>query len=219
MLSSTTAPEVKKSAERSGKPVQPLPRVQARVTLLLTFFCAIFLGGPLFHVSAQANPQALKAPFCIRGYFFPSGWMGDIERIKLNEEWRENCRSASCIKVTYQPGARGWAGVYWQYPDGNWGDERGRKIEGANKLVFWARGQHGDEIVRFKTGGINQRKSQDSFEKVLGPVRLTREWKQYQIEFNGMDTSSVIGAFAWVASADGNPGGLTFFLDDICFQQ
>jgi hypothetical protein len=52
----------------------------------------------------------------------------------------------------------------------------------------------------------------------MDPVVLTTEWKQFEIDLGGADTSSVIGAFAWIASKDGNPGGLTFYLDDIRFK-
>jgi hypothetical protein len=108
--------------------------------------------------------------------------------------------------------------MYWQFPDGNWGNEAGRKIVGARKLVFWARGERGGELITLKVGGINQGKYRDSVEKVLGPIKLKNEWQSYEIDLTATDTNSVIGAFAWVASAVGNPGGLTFYLDGICFQ-
>lgn len=176
-------------------------------------------------VRVIAGSVAIKAPFCVHGYFFPSGFIGDGEKgaeaIELNEQWTENCHTGpTCVRVVYHPLAKGWAGVYWQYPDSNWGDQPGRKIEGAKKLVFWARGQQGEEEVDFKAGGINApgKKYQDSFEKVLGPKKLTSDWQQFEIDLNGADTSSVIGAFAWTATKSANPQGLTFYLDGICFQ-
>jgi hypothetical protein len=140
------------------------------------------------------------------------------EPIDLNDQWTQNCHSdPTCIRVVYHPPANKWAGVYWQYPDGNWGDEPGRTITGAKKLVFWARGERGDEVVSFKVGGINKKKYKDSLEKSLGPVKLTTEWKPYEIDLDDAKASSVIGAFAWVASAKGNPNGVTFYLEGICF--
>jgi hypothetical protein len=108
--------------------------------------------------------------------------------------------------------------VYWQYPDGNWGKVPGREVKGAKTVEFWARGEKGGEVVSFKVGGINQLKYKDSLDISMDPVVLTTEWKQFEIDLGGADTSSVIGAFAWIASKDGNPGGLTFYLDDIRFK-
>jgi hypothetical protein len=148
--------------------------------------------------------------------------MGDGEEgakhVQLNAQWKDNCHTAPCIKVSYEPGSRGWAGVYWQYPDGNWGKVPGREVKGAKTVEFWARGEKGGEVVSFKVGGINQLKYKDSLDISMDPVVLTTEWKQFEIDLGGADTSSVIGAFAWIASKDGNPGGLTFYLDDIRFK-
>jgi hypothetical protein len=172
---------------------------------------------------ALASSQATKAPFCLHGYFFPSGVMNDVKQIEIVDPWKGNCHSgATCVKITYTPGEKAWAGMYWQYPDGNWGDKPGRKIEGAKKLVFWARGQNGGETLDFKAGGINQpdKKYQDSFEKMYehDPVTLTTDWQFFEIDLAGTDTSSVIGAFAWTASKSANSQAITFYLDGICFQ-
>jgi hypothetical protein len=158
-------------------------------------------------------------------YFYPSGWMGDGEKgtqsIELNDKWKENCHSdPTCVRVVYRPGAKGWAGVYWQYPDSNWGDKPGRRIEGATRVVFWARGERGGELVEFKTGGISDpdKRYHDSFEKILGTVKLSTDWQRFEIDLNGADMNSVLGAFAWSANRNGNPQGLTFYIDDIFFQ-
>jgi hypothetical protein len=138
--------------------------------------------------------------------------------IDLNDQWTDNCHSEpTCIRIVYHPPSNKWAGVYWQYPDGNWGDDPGHTVVGAKKLIFWARGERGGELVSFKVGGINRKKYKDSLEKSLGPVKLTTDWKPYEIDLSDANTSSVIGAFAWVASAKGNPNGLTFYLEGICF--
>lgn len=185
---------------------------------------APFGGALLWYGGAQVHGGALplKAPCCVDNNFYPGGFMGDGEegakRIQLNTQWKENCHTVPCIKVSYEPGSKGWAGVYWQYPDGNWGDQPGRELKGAKSLEFWARGEKGGELVSFKVGGINGKKYKDSLESSLGPIELTTEWKRFEIDLGGADTSSVIGAFAWTASKDGNPGGLTFYLDDVCFK-
>lgn len=203
--------------------------VGMRVSSVATKWWFVWLVAPLTgallwfggaRVTAGSLP--LKAPCCVDGNFYPSGYMGDgqhhPDRIQINTGWKDNCHTAPCIKVSYVPGPDGWAGVYWQYPDKNFGEKPGRELKGAKKLVFWARGEKGGEIVSFKVGGINQLEHKDSLEASLGPVELTTEWKEFEIDLTGADTSSVIGAFAWIASKDGNPQGLTFYLDDICFK-
>jgi len=199
-------------------------------TLLIV---VVVVGGLLGVGIARARqavegPPPLSAPVCLANNFFPSGYMGDgegenrkgTEPIDLNDQWTQNCHSdPTCIRVVYHPPSNKWAGVYWQYPDGNWGHEPGRAITGAKKLVFWARGERGDEVVSFKVGGINKEKYKDSLEKSLGPVKLTTEWKPYEIDLSDAKTSSVIGAFAWIVSAKGNPNGVTFYLEGICFNK
>jgi hypothetical protein len=180
----------------------------------------LWYGG----VRVQAGALPLKAPCCIANNFYPSGWMGDgadksgTKYIQLNDQWKDGCHMAPCIRVSYEPGPIGWAGVYWQYPDGNWGGKPGRELKGVTKLEFWAKGEKGGEVVSFKVGGINSLQYHDSLEKSLGPVILTTEWQKYEFDLGDADTSSVIGAFAWIVNRDGNPNGLTFYLDDICFK-
>lgn len=194
--------------------------------LLFIPLAGALLGVGVAKARQALEPTSLTAPVCISNNYYPSGYMGDAEGenkkgtdpIDLNDQWTQNCHSdPTCIKIVYRPPSNKWAGVYWQYPDGNWGDEAGRKIVGAKKLVFWSRGEHGVELVSFKVGGINKKKFKDSVDRSLGPLKLTTDWKHYEIDLSDADTSSVIGAFAWSASAKGNPDGLTFYLEGICF--
>ena len=92
------------------------------------------------------------------------------------------------------------------------------KIE---KLTFWAKGKKGEEVVEFKSGGIDNssKKYRDSYEETLGRITLTTNWQEYTIDLSNASLKSVIGGFCWVASADYNSKNrITFFLDDICFE-
>lgn len=171
----------------------------------------------------SAGPVPLRAPFAINGYYYASGFMGDDtehigEHIKLNAQSTANCHpDPTCMRFQYLPGRFSWAGVYWQSPANNWGDQPGRKIEGAQKLLFWARGESGGELISFRVGGIQGKKYQDSLDVAMdpSPLKLTNQWQQYQIDLKGTDMSSVIGAFSWSIARDGNPQGATFYLDGI----
>ncbi|MBU1949709.1 MAG: hypothetical protein KJ970_00010 [Candidatus Eisenbacteria bacterium] len=159
-----------------------------------------------------------------------SGWMGDGEfgekHVRLFEAWKEAPHSDSiCIKVTYEPGPKKWAGIYWQNEPDNWGDEPGWDLAAAGytRITFWAKGENGGEVVEFKAGGIAApgKKHKDSFEVTARPrkIMLTNEWKQHTISLDQQNLSSVIGVFCWVANATSNPAGITFYLDDISYER
>jgi hypothetical protein len=202
--------------------------VSAVGVLLIGLALAIH-GRPHPGPNPQERGKGLPAPVDIGKMFIPSGWMGDGEKgknyvqvvpVPAEEKPKPGASGGVCTRVSYKPGPVGWAGVYWQHPADNWGQVPGVSIRGATKLVFWAAGKKGGEIVEFKTGGISSRGKpyKDSFEASLGSVALNRDWKQYQIDLKGQDLSNVIGGFAWVATGDANPGGLVFYLADMRFE-
>jgi len=156
-------------------------------------------------------------------HYYLSGFMGNVKALIANKFWENNPESGkTCIKVTYntQVEGEGWAGIYWQQPANNWGDKgAGYNLTGAAKLTFWARGEKGgEEIGTFMVGGIQGKISEDSDSRTLGPVDLTKDWKQYTIYLTGMDLSNIIGGFGFTVTQDSNPNGAVFYLDDIRFE-
>lgn len=159
-------------------------------------------------------------------HFVPSGYMPDGQCIKQKDTWQENCQQGkSCIKVEYDIACsykgNGWAGVYWLNPADNWGDRKGGfNLTGAKKVTFWARGEKGGEtIAEFKIGGVGiSREFPDSDTVGIGPVILSKAWKQYSIDLRGRDLSYISGGFAWVANVENNAETCTFYLDDIRYE-
>jgi len=158
-----------------------------------------------------------------KNHFIPSGWMGDFGDVSYNDGSQENPYSGTtCIKIIYtgkaSNGAR-WAGIYWQNPANNWGTKKGGfDLTGATKLTFWAKGENGDErIEEFKLGGLTG-DYPDSDSAGIGPVILTKKWKQYTIDLRGKDLSYISGGFCWATNVDVNPQGATFYLDDIMYE-
>jgi len=180
-------------------------------------------------VKAPAATGAFK-PFAVytdkaspTNHFIVSGWMGDFNDVSFSDVSTDNPHSgASCIKVIYSNKASGgarWAGIYWQNPANNWGNRKGGfDLTGATKLTFWAHGENGGErIEEFKMGGITG-EYPDSDAAGIGPVILTKEWKQYTIDLRGKDLSYISGGFCWATNLDVNPDGATFYIDDIMYE-
>ena len=166
-------------------------------------------------------------------HFRPTGYMGDIGDIHVNEAYAGSTHSGSTsIKIVYDARGRGpnecqysppckWAGVYWQEPPNNWGTsetwkDRGFNLSAFNRLVFWAKA---DSVctIEFKVAGINERYGDSQIYPRSLHATLTPEWREYEIDLEGADLRRIVGGFAWVANWDANPGGATFYLDDIRF--
>ena len=98
-------------------------------------------------------------PFAVDDWYGPSGYMGDgenpgaIEDAQTCVDDRPSGWMGFCHLYTWTPTTEAWAGVYWQYPDGNWGDRPGLTVpEGATKITFQAWGANGGESVDFMVG-------------------------------------------------------------------
>ena len=158
------------------------------------------------------NSDGKFQPFALDSKYFASGWMGYVSGVKGTgtltiERQVATIEGKSTLetRIEYKQGPeKGWAGIYWQHPDGNWGDEPGLDLTGAKRISFYARGERGGEIVEFISGGINSgKKYKDMFKESTGLIPLSKEWTKYVIDlskFKNKELSNVIGAFAWVAS-------------------
>ncbi len=192
-------------------------------------FALIFLPLLIFSPILKAETDILPQPFYVyfdkesdKNFFCPSGWMGDVDSITFDENWKINCHSGlTCIRIVYLPakGTLKWAGVYWQNPPNNWGFKEGSlDLTGARRLTFWARGEKGGEIIeKFRIGGIIGHYP-DSDVAQVSPVVLTKEWKKYSIDLMRKDLTYISGGFCWVAKLEDNPEGFTFYLDDIRYE-
>jgi exo-beta-1,3-glucanase (GH17 family) len=158
-------------------------------------------------------------------HYVPSGYMGDSRTIAMNQFWTGHPHHGkTCIQVTYRgpvPKGHEWAGVYWQNPVDNWGTvpgPTGYDLRRAGRLTFWVRGTTGAERVQFLTGGITHRYGDSLQPAVTTPVlRLSTTWQQVTITLTGKNLTHIIGGFGWVASAQDNPHGATFYLDDVMY--
>lgn len=154
-------------------------------------------------------------------HYVPSGFMPNGKCIKLVDSWTEGCHAGStCIQITYDIVCSReddrWGGIYWLNPANNWGNRKGGyDVTGAQRIVFWARGDNGGEqIQEFTIGGITG-DYPDSDIGTIGPVILSKGWKEYSIDLRGKDLSYISGGFAWTTSEEVNPESCVFYLDEI----
>jgi hypothetical protein len=188
------------------------------------------LGGSsvLVFLAIAGFVHANRPRLNIQSTFTPSGFMGDGEFGRRYIEFfgadhTNPHAQADSMKITYRFGSARWGGMYWQNKPDNWGDQPGNNYsgQGFSKVTFWARGEHGGEMVEFKVGGIENpnKRYRDSVLATAGRIALTKDWKSYSIDLSSQDLSSLIGGFCWVASADYNHGNqITFFLEDLTME-
>jgi hypothetical protein len=172
--------------------------------------------------TGMTGPVAL--PFAVDDYFFASGYMGDGE-IDGNLSDSEMCPMRAgdaqglCHRIDYTVSSNGWAGIYWQHPDGNWGMDPGLEVSSnAVKVSFWAWSDQGGQAVNFFAGGIGDASSShaDTF-KVEESVTLANTPKQYTLVVGAEPHERILGGFGW--SVDGNAtGSFAFYIDDIQYQ-
>jgi len=174
---------------------------------------------------AQATKTA-KLPFAIyvekgsaSNHYAASGWMGNTKGVKVDEGWANNPHGGkkSCLRVEYSD-AGDWAGIVWQDPANDWGEQPGGwNLKGAKKLKFWARGEKGGENVNFKFGILGaDKKYSDTASGETGETKLTKEWKEYTIDLEGKDLSRIKTGFVWSLAGQGAP--VVFFLNDIRYE-
>lgn len=90
----------------------------------------------------------------------------------------------------------------------------GYDLTGAKKLIFWARGEEGGEVVSFQFGLIpKDKKFSDTGKGMLDKVAPTTEWKCYEISVAGQDLTRIKTGFVWTLASSGKP--VVFYLDNI----
>ena len=117
------------------------------------------------------------------------------------------------------PGAQGWGGLLWQFPEQNWGAEPGRLISpGATEVSFYAGGDKGGEIVTFKVGGTHDPAlpNADTLDLPL-PVTLSAgPLQHYTISLADQAYSEVIAGFGWVMDVPTDSDvPIIFHVDDL----
>jgi len=204
--------------------------------LLLFVLCLVACGYFLAANALRGDCQTVDKFYIYTdknsplNHFIPSGWMGDYGDLRMNDQATEEFSSgATSIKITYttkKAQGQGWAGIYWQSAQNNWGDkDSGIDLSKYNKLVLKAKGENGGEVItKMKVGGITHNGATgepvafpDSVDAESGPIRLTKDWQEYYINLADRDLSRINGGFAIVFNADQAGGEQSIYLDEIYF--
>lgn len=147
----------------------------------------------------------------------PSGWMGSTESLTLDGDYSENPHDGGAsIRLRYE-GTFGWAGIAWQHPANNWGDQEGGfDLSGATHLELWARGEYGGENISIGVGLLGDDTAHpDSGKTTVVGIILKRDWQRLRIPLKKLDLSSIKTGF--VVTVKGRITPVTIYLDSIRF--
>jgi hypothetical protein len=173
---------------------------------------------------AEPPAEPIPVPFVVSEYYSPDGFFGDGEtrgRVKLEKSCPDRPPGArgDCYTITYTPGVRRFAGIFWQHPHNNWGDRPGHRVTpGATKITFQARAAKAGQGLSAGAGQMRSMPLHDNFELEEVSVALGETWAPHEIPFRGMEyqgESGVIGAFMVSLRAGDGDAPITFYLDDI----
>ena len=160
-------------------------------------------------------------PFFVDGIYSASGFIGDSGNITVDVDdggdicpTRVDGADGACRRWSYTPGENNFAGVFWQFPDGNFGTMPGYPIpQGTRRISFAAWGAAGGESIEFGFGVGGD--VGDPLE-ARNTITLTTTPTLYSITLPSTPFEDIVTPFLWVAAGDQGP--VTFFTDNIVLQ-
>ncbi len=156
-----------------------------------------------------------------KNFYSPTGYMGDVSDINLSASNEVlTLDNYPSLKLRYKPkGIQKWIGIYFQNPPTNWGQyQGGYDLSGAERIIFYARGESGAEIITSVGIGGIKGKYPDSDIYQTGPIKLTKEWKKYTFDIYGLDLSYISGGFFFIIETKDNPLGCIIYFGDIYYE-
>jgi hypothetical protein len=175
-------------------------------------------------------------------HFTQKAWIGDNgNNVPSMDEASEVAHSGvSGIAAEVDLSKHSWGGYMFlngalkageDVPQNDFSEDAARlDLTGAQKLVFYARGETGREHVDFFMGGLGWRARHapfpdkaDSAKMAILCERLTTEWQRFEFPLEGdskPDLSRIGSGFAWVAKRAFNDemSKVRFYIDDIRFE-
>jgi hypothetical protein len=165
----------------------------------------------------------------------PSGRIGDYGDITMDESWTTSPQTGlSCTRVHCSgqgSQGQGWAGVYYINGISFRTCDDGLNLAGATTFTVWVRGERNGGQIEVKVGGFNRPPyydptvpGQDSYDVLsTGLIPLTTSWARHTLRLQAArlglsnDLSNMCSGMVWVAETVLNPGGTTFYLDEMYY--
>lgn len=140
-------------------------------------------------------------------------------RLTINNDFIDDMNTCHlCSKITYTPGEAGKAGIAYF-------DDK-LDLNGYRRIVFFARGQQGGEIVSFiaigrsaynpSTKNVDTFLNQD-FAIMTKNVTLGEFWKRYEIGLEGTKLADVTYPFGFVITGHESGEDQIFYLKGVTF--
>jgi hypothetical protein len=185
-------------------------------------------NAPSFYVYKDGN--------VLENRFSPTGLMGDIGDLSLDENSQHPYQGKTAFKITYAPTGKPpnecgypppcrWAGVRWQYPPGNFGQmQEGHDLRGYGRLRFFARSDSPVK-VKFLVGGIPGAYPDSIVLPIERLVSLTSEWQEVVLDLSHANRRHIIGGFGVTINWPDNgiqskdQRRYVFYVDEVRFER
>jgi hypothetical protein len=119
-----------------------------------------------------------------------------------------------CFKIEFEPGVIGRAGAILK-------SDKAKNIQDAERMVLFARGESGTEVVRFKAGGKitgNVNGAEPEYAFTSKNVRLDKEWQRFEIDLSAVDLSRITHAFEYeIVGSEEAQSPIVIYLKGITF--
>ncbi len=185
------------------------------------------IGEIVLHSNSLAD--TIESNTAIDYYWGCSGWFGNYQCIDM--KWDDT----TCVRAndpdrkhytcsydtTKGERNRDFASVTWERAT-SWPPPPPSTVIETKKLVFWAKGEKGNEFLNFYSGYCDDLPNPhiiDSYSAYIEEVTLTTQWKKYEFLLNPKSMSVVYHPFTWrINDKDLVGTKATFYLDGIRFE-
>lgn len=152
-------------------------------------------------------------------HFLKIAKYGDLDSIFYEiDDKLTSPKDGEHIKFTYSPDEYNtyeWVSTSWETSEAK--EKKSYDLTGAKRLVFWARGEKGGEIIEFNLGSISLEDSNLNSGST-GVILLSDEWREYSIDLEDLNLSSVSTGFSFIINKMDNLKGAVFYLDEIKYE-
>lgn len=187
--------------------------------ILVYAFAGVFSNSHSLHPTTTLGDSAIHvedSPSVERG--------GDAKfysRLIIDNEFVDDMNSCHlCNKIEYTPGEKGKAGIAYM--------NNQLDLRGYQRIVFFARGQHGGEVVSFiaigksaydpTTKNVDTFPNQD-FAITTKNVTLGEFWKRYEISLDKAKLGDVTHPFGFVIAGNESEVKQIFYLKGVTFDR